>query len=215
MNNTGSDDGSKDRTLEISAELGIKGYRNQRKHGYGSNAKNCFNKALENKADIVVILHSDNQYDPTKIPQLVKPITSGDADFTIGSRILGDNAEGMSAFRFIGNRALGFVENLAMGTKLTDLHSGLIAVRADLLRQIPFNKGSDDFGFHTDIVFQSQFAGARFKETGVPTRYDDTSSSISVYRSILYGFRALYTTLIFLICRLGIEHPLFRISRGS
>ena len=174
-------------------------FSNPRQPGYGSNVKNCFNKALEEGADVVVILHSDNQYDPKKVPELVKPILDGKADFTIGSRILGDKARSMSGFRFIGNRLLGFFENLAMGTYLTDLHSGMIAIRADLLKKFPFNLDSDDYGFHTDIVFQSHYSGARFKEVGIPTRYEDISTSISILKSIIYGFRTMQMVMKYLL----------------
>ncbi len=190
-----SDDGSTDATARVAQKLGIKVFRNPRQPGYGSNVKNCFIQALKLGADIVIILHSDNQYDATKIPQLVAPIENNQADFTIGSRILGDRAQGMSAFRFIGNRFLGLMENLIMGTKITDLHSGLIAVRADVLKVIPFRIDSDDYGFHTDVVLQSHYVGARFKEVGIPTRYEDVSTSISIYKSIIYGFSTLWTLL--------------------
>jgi glycosyltransferase involved in cell wall biosynthesis len=199
-----SDDGSTDNTANVAKRLKIKVFKNNRKHGYGSNVKNCFKKALEENADIVVILHSDNQYDATKIPLLVKHIEDGEADFVIGSRILGDNAKGMSAFRFMGNRILGFMENSVMGTELTDLHSGMIAVKADLLKKMPLNVNSDDYGFHTDIVLQSHYAGARFKEIGVPTRYEDISSSISIYKSVIYGFSTLNTLLKYILHKKGI-----------
>jgi len=196
-----SDDKSTDRTKEIAGKLGINVFSNPRQSGYGSNVKNCFNRAIWEGADIVVVLHSDNQYDPKMVPLLVKPIEDGKADFTIGSRILGDRAKGMSAFRFTGNRLLGFAENLAMGTSLTDLHSGMIAVRAELLKRIPYNNNSDDYGFHTDIVLQSRYAGARFREIGIPTRYEEISTSISVYKSIIYGFRTMQMVMKYLLHR--------------
>ena len=194
-----SDDKSSDRTKEIAKKLGIRVFLNPRQPGYGSNVKNCFNKSLEAGADVVVILHSDHQYDPKKVPALIKPILDGKADFTIGSRILGDKARNMSLFRFSGNRLLGFFENLAMGTNLTDLHSGMVALRADLLKKIPFHLDSDDYGFHTDIVLQSRYAGARFREIGIPTVYEDISTSISVYKSIIYGFRTMQMVLKYLL----------------
>jgi len=199
-----SDDKSTDNTRQAAAKLGIKVFPNPRQPGYGSNVKNCFNMALKENADIVVVLHSDNQYDPKKVPELVKPILDGKADFTIGSRILGDKASGMSAFRFSGNRLLGFFENIAMGTNLTDLHSGMVAIKAELLRKIPYNINSDDYGFHTDIVLQSHYSGARFKEIGIPTRYEDVSTSISVYKSIIYGFRTMQTVMKYLLHKYGI-----------
>lgn len=197
-------DKSTDKTREIAKKLGIKVFSNPRQPGYGSNVKNCFNMALKEGADLVVILHSDNQYDPRKVPELVKPIEGGKADFTIGSRILGDKAKGMSTFRFTGNRFLGLIENIAMGTNLTDLHSGMIAVKSDILKRIPYHKNSDDYGFHTDIVLQSHYAGARFREIGIPTRYEDVSTSISIRKSIIYGFRTLQTVMKYLLHKHGI-----------
>jgi len=194
-----SDDKSTDRTKEIAGKLGIKVFLNPMQPGYGSNVKNCFNRALGEGADIVVVLHSDNQYDPKMVPLLVKPIEDEKADFTIGSRILGDKAKGMPTARFIGNRLLGFAENLAMGTSLTDLHSGMIAVRAELLKKIPYNNNSDDHGFHTDIVLQSRYAGARFKEIGIPTRYEEMNTSITAYKSIIYGFRTMQMVVKYLL----------------
>jgi len=199
-----SDDGSSDNTKSIAQKLGMKVFSNPRKAGYGSNVKNCLNKSLQEGADIVVILHSDNQYDPKKVPELVRPIQEGKADFVIGSRMLGDEARGMSAFRFTGNRFLGFIENLGMGTKLTDLHSGMIAMNAGLLRKVSFNMDSDDYGFHTDFVLQSHYAGARFMEIGIPTRYEEVSTSINIYKSVIYGLRTLQMTAKYLLNKYGI-----------
>ncbi len=194
-----SDDSSTDSTTKIAEKLGVKVYKNNRKPGYGSNAKNCFRSALKEGADIVVILHSDNQYDATKIPALVKLIEDGKAEFTIGSRILGDKAKNMSAFRFIGNRFLGFMQNLAMGAKITDLHSGLVAIKTDLLRKIPFELDSNDHVFHVEMILQSHYAGARFGEVGIPTRYEDCSQSISIRKSIKYGFETIFVLLKYLL----------------
>jgi len=209
-----SDDGSTDSTSKIAHKLGIKVFKNSAKYGYGSNLKNCFKNALNEGAEIVIILHSDNQYDATKIPALANLIEEGKTEFVIGSRILGDKANGMSAFRFFGNRALGFAENFVMGTKLTDLHSGLIAVKADLLRSVPFELNSDDYGFHTDLILQSHYAGARFAEVGIPTRYDNISTSISIYKSIVYGFDMLITLSKYMLHKYGIKKiPQFSIKK--
>ena len=201
-----SDDGSTDSTAKIAESLGITVFKNPRSAGYGSNVKNCFNKAIELGGDIVIILHSDNQYDATKISAMADCIQFGQADLVIGSRILGDQAKGMSTFRFTGNRFLGAIENIAMGTNITDLHSGLIAVRTKLLKIIPFNTNSDDYGFHTNILLQSRYAGAKFSEIGIPTRYEDVSTSISVYKSIIYGFSTLATVFKYLLHKNGIIH---------
>ena len=207
-----SDDGSKDNTLKIAKKLGIKIFKNHRRPGYGSNVKNCFNNSIQEGADIVVILHSDNQYDATKIPKLCGLIEKGEADFVWGSRILGDKAKGMSAFRFFGNRVLGYMENIVMGTKLTDLHSGLIAVRSSLLKSIPYKICSDDYIFHTEIILQSHYAGASFWEIGIPTRYENISTSISVYKSMVYAYDTFVVIARYLLHKVRIiKSPMYLI----
>lgn len=190
-----SDDSSTDATAEIAKNLGLKVFKNPRKPGYGSNAKNCIRIALQEGADIVVLLHSDNQYDPSTIPSLLSPIKDGKADFVLSSRLLGDKAKGMPVVRFLGNRVLTKIENWIMGTKFTDLHSGLVAIRTNILRKIPYAGNYDDYSFHTEIVVQSKYAGARFAEVGIPTRYERDRQSINAINSIRYAIRALKIVL--------------------
>jgi len=185
----------------LQKKLGLKVYRNTRRPGYGSNAKNCFRSALKENADIVAILHADNQYDATKIPIMAKLIEDGKADFTIGSRILGKTVKNMSAFRFLGNRFLGFIQNIAMGKKLTDLHSGLVVISAKILKKIPFELDSNDHVFHVETILQSDYAGAKFADVGIPTRYEDCSQSISIRKSIKYGFETNYVILKYFLSK--------------
>jgi len=208
-----SDDASTDSTREIAKKLGMKVSKNTREPGYGSNLKNCFKSALKDGADIVVILHSDNQYDATKIPALVRLIEDGKADFTIGSRMIGDKAKSMSKFRFSGNRILTIIENLILGTKLTDLHSGLVAIKADIIRRIPYELDYDDYSLHSEIVIQSHYAGARFAEIGIPTRYEEGNQSISITKSIIYGVRTLIILIRYILHKYKIKkYPQFAIK---
>lgn len=202
-----SDDNSTDSTVEIAKKLKIKVYKNPRAGGYGSNAKNCFNSAIKEGADIVVILHPDNQYDATKIPALVKLIEEGKADFTIGSRMIGDKdgLKNMPLHRYYGNRVLTMIENIVMGIKVTDLHSGLVVIRTDLLKKIPYHLNYDDYSFHSEVIIQSRLAGAKFGEVGIPTRYEDESQSTNLFRTILYGFKTLEIVMRYVLHKSGIK----------
>jgi len=210
-----SDDNSTDSTIDIAKRLKIKVYKNPHKGGYGSNAKNCFNSAIKEGADVLVILHSDNQYDATKIPALVKPIEEGKADFTTGTRMVYGNAKKvMPTYRYYGNKCLTLIENIVLDTGITDLHSGLIAVRTSLLKRIPFDKNYDDYSFHSEIIVQSSLAGANFAEVRIPTRYDDESQSTNLPHTILYGLRTLKILMRYITHRSGIKRfPSFEIKR--
>lgn len=212
-----SDDNSTDSTLEIAKKLKIKVYRNPRSGGYGSNAKNCFNSAIKEGADIIVILHSDNQYDATRIPAMVKLIEEGKADFVIGSRMIGakNGLENMPLYRYYGNRGLTIIENIVMGTKLTDLHSGLMAIRTEIAKKIPYYLNYDDYAFHSEIVVQTRLAGGKFAEVGIPTRYEDESQSTNLFRTMAYGFRTLAIILKYIMHKSGIKkYPALEIKRN-
>ncbi len=211
-----SDDNSTDSTLEIAKKLKLKVYKNPRAGGYGSNAKNCFNSAIKEGADIIVILHSDNQYDATRIPAMVKLIKEGKADFVIGSRMIGDDSiKKMPLYRYYGNRGLTMIENIVMGTHLTDLHSGLMAIRTETAKKIPYHLNYDDYTFHSEIVIQTHMAGGRFAEVGIPTRYDDESQSTNLFRTISYGFRTLAILWRYIMHKTGIKkHPTLVIKRN-
>ncbi len=194
-----SDNASRDNTVKIAKELGMKVVRNAEDKGYGGNVKSCFSAAMKEGADIVVLLHSDNQYDGTKIPELIKPITDKAADFVTGSRIRGDHAKGMPKYRFIGNRILTFLENLAMGTRITDLHSGMIAASREVLAKAPFMMNSNDYVFHSEFIFQVRALGFRLAEIGIPTRYFREVTSASCLKSFIYGFETLSSLLKFVL----------------
>jgi SAM-dependent methyltransferase len=183
------DDASTDGTVGVSRGLGIATYVHKRNRGYGGNQKTCYLRALEHGTDIVVLLHPDYQYDPGAVPLLIGPIVSGDADMTFGSRFagLGDPlAGGMPLYRYMGNRITTVVENALLGSRFTELHSGMRAYSRRCLLQLPFLGYSDDFAFDSQLLVDAVTSGLRVVEVPIPTRYTAESSSISVKRSLRY-----------------------------
>lgn len=183
------DDASSDNTAQLARDLGISVYVHPTNRGYGGNQKTCYSKALEGNADIVVLLHPDYQYDPKAVPLLIAPIVAGDADMTFGSRFagLGDPiGGGMPRYRYWGNRVTTAVENAALGTRFSEMHSGLRAYTRDCLLSLPFLGYSDDFAFDAQFLVDAVVGGQRVVEVPIPTRYTKESSSISVIRSLRY-----------------------------
>jgi glycosyltransferase involved in cell wall biosynthesis len=187
------DDVSKDETVAIAKRLGLEVVVHRQNLGHGGNQKTCYDRALEWGADVVVMLHPDYQYDATRIPQLVAPIVAGDADLMLGSRFLGDPiAGGMPKWKFVSNRFLTGVENLAFGLHLSEYHTGLRAYSRRLLETIPYRLNSDDFVFDQELVAQVvAVGGMRIGEIAVPTRYFDEASSVGFRRSVVYGLSTL------------------------
>ena len=183
------DDASPDNTVELARELGITVFVHLENRGYGGNQKTCYRRALEEDADVVVLLHPDYQYDPKAVPLLIAPILAGHADMTFGSRFagLGDpRGGGMPRYRFIGNRVTTTLENLMLGSRFTDMHSGLRAYTRDCLLSLPFLRYTDDFSFDSQLLVDAVTTGQRVVEVPIPTRYTQESSSISVGRSLRY-----------------------------
>src|SRR5918992_991228 len=184
------DDASTDNTAEIARQLGgISVYVHTRNRGYGGNQKTCYARALEHGADIIVLLHPDYQYDPRALPLLLAPILAGFADMTFGSRFAGmsDPREGgMPRYRFYGNRITTLVENTLLGTRFTEMHSGLRAYTRDCLLSLPILGYSDDFWFDSQLLVDAVTSGQSVVEVPIPTRYTKESSSISVLRSLRY-----------------------------
>ncbi|MGH2728530.1 MAG: glycosyltransferase, partial [Actinomycetota bacterium] len=183
------DDASPDHTVELARDLGIDVHVHEVNRGYGGNQKTCYTEALRAGADVVVLLHPDYQYDPKAVPLLIAPILAGDADMTFGSRFagLGDPmGGGMPLYRYLGNRFTTTVENLLLGARFTDMHSGLRAYTRTCLLSMPFRSYSDDFMFDSQFLIDAVTAGQRVVEVPIPTRYTKESSSISVSRSIKY-----------------------------
>jgi glycosyltransferase involved in cell wall biosynthesis len=189
------DDASTDRTVALARELGLEPIRHDLNLGYGGNQKTCYRRALELGADIIVMVHPDYQYSPLLVPAMASMIAYGEYDFVLGSRILAQNsvARGMPRYKYVANRVLTFVENLALGQKLSEYHTGLRAFSSELLAGLPIERNSDDFVFDNQIIAQVVAAGARIGEVSCPTRYQADASSINLRRSIRYGLGVLRT----------------------
>ena len=183
------DDASPDNTVDLARRLGIDVHVHPENRGYGGNQKTCYTRALEAGADIVVLLHPDFQYDPKAVPLLIAPILAGHADMTFGSRFAGLSdplGGGMPLYRYVGNRVTTTLENLMLGSRFTELHSGLRAYTRGCLLSVPFLRYTDDFGFDSQFLVDAVTGGQRVVEVPIPTRYTKESSSISVLRSLKY-----------------------------
>jgi 2-polyprenyl-3-methyl-5-hydroxy-6-metoxy-1,4-benzoquinol methylase len=187
------DDSSPDITAEIALERGLDVLRHPVNRGYGANQKTCYVRALLDGADVVVMVHADNQYDPALIPHMVAPILEGAADVVIGSRLLDDRtlAGGMPRWKWLGNRLLTAIENRAFRARFSDYHTGYRAFSAETLRSIAFLRNSDEFVFDQEIFAQLAAHGARVGEIPIPTRYFHGASSVSFRISLRYGLRTL------------------------
>ena len=184
------DDLSSDKTVEIARSLGIKVIQRRKNGGYGANQKTCYEAALKSGADIVVMLHPDNQYDARVLPALTKVIELNICDIVLGNRIRTRKEAiqgGMPRWKYFINRTSTFIENLILGQSLGDFHSGLRAYRSEVLRTIPFENNSDDFAFDQELLVQSIHFGFKIGDIPVPVRYFEDSSSISFRRSLRYG----------------------------
>jgi hypothetical protein len=191
------DDASPDRTAEIARSLGIKVHVHPQNRGYGGNQKTCYTMAIESNADVVVMLHPDYQYEPKSVPLLIAPILAGEADMTFGSRFagLGDPmAGGMPLYRFVGNRVTTTLENILLGSRFSEMHSGMRAYTRRCLLSLPFLGYSEDFGFDTQFMVDAVTSGLRVVEVPIPTRYTKESSSISIVKSLKYVAHSLVHT---------------------
>jgi glycosyltransferase involved in cell wall biosynthesis len=191
------DDASTDSTVERAEELGLDPIRHPENRGYGGNQKTCFRAALDLGADIVVMVHPDYQYSPLLVPAMAAMIAYGEYDMVLGSRILAQNsvARGMPRYKFVANRALTFFENIVVGQKLSEYHTGLRAFSRRLLLTLPYERNSDDFVFDNQIIAQAITAGARIGELSCPTRYEQDSSSIDLRGSMRYGWGVVRTSV--------------------
>jgi len=183
------DDASGDETVAVARKLNITVYVHDENRGYGGNQKTCYRRALEHGADIVVMLHPDYQYDPTAVPLLIAPLLAGRADMTFGSRFAGlsdPRGGGMPLYRYLGNRTATTLENLMLGSRFTELHSGLRAYTRRCLLELPILRYSDDFVFDSQLIVDAVTTGQRVVEVPIETRYTKESSSISVARSLRY-----------------------------
>ncbi len=207
------DDVSQDDTVEIARRLGLKVVIHLQNRGYGGNQKTCYIEALKDGADVVVMLHPDNQYDSTLVPELIQPIIEGRADMVLGSRILGGGAlkGGMPIWKYVSNRFLTGVENLILGQRLSECHTGFRAYSRRLLETIPFLLNSDGFVFDTEVIAEAAAFGFKIAEIRVPTRYFPEASSVNFHASVRYGLDTLGVMLAYLLDRTDLRRsPLFR-----
>ncbi|OIO35831.1 MAG: hypothetical protein AUJ74_04925 [Candidatus Omnitrophica bacterium CG1_02_44_16] len=189
------DDHSSDDTVLAAHKLGLKVYVHEKNRGYGANQKTCYKKALELGADIAVMVHPDYQYDPRVIPELIEPILKGQADAVFGSRMMKRGAleGGMPIWKHNANILLTALENVALGTYLTEYHSGFRAYSAKYLKSVSFMLDSDGFIFDTEIIVQGLLKNMRIEEVPIRTRYFDEASMIKFWPSVCYGFGILST----------------------
>jgi glycosyltransferase involved in cell wall biosynthesis len=188
------DDLSRDDTVAVAQLLKLQVVVHRQNLGYGGNQKTCYDTALAEGAEVVVMLHPDYQYDATRIPQLIAPILAGEADMMLGSRFLGDPlAGGMPRWKYAANRFLTGLENRVFGLGLSEYHSGYRAYSRELLETIDYHANSDDFVFDQELVSQVVLAGKLIGEIAVPTRYFTEASSVNFRRSVVYGLATLRT----------------------
>ena len=201
-----TDDASNDETSHIAQELGIPTLRHDRNRGYGGNQKTCYARALARGADIVVMLHPDYQYSPRLVTAMAAMIASNEFDSVLGSRILGRGAlaGGMPAWKYVSNRVLTLVQNLLIGQKLSEYHTGYRAWSRAVLEKLPLLNCSEDFVFDNQMLAQAVYFGFRIGEISCPTKYFAEASSINFRRSVVYGLGVLKTSLQFRLQRMGL-----------
>ena len=198
------DDYSCDRTVEIAEILNLTIVKHNKNRGYGANQKTCYDEALKLGADIVVMIHPDYQYDPRIIPYALGFITSDICDIIIGSRIRDRKealAGGMPLYKYVSNRLLTFIENMAFGQNLGDFHSGFRLYKREVLEKIRYRNNSDNFVFDTQVLAQAVFSGFRIGDVPIPARYYPEASSIGLRESIVYGLETLGVVIKYLLQR--------------
>jgi glycosyltransferase involved in cell wall biosynthesis len=202
------DDASIDQTVTVAKSLNIRTLVHAKNLGYGGNQKSCYRAALEGGADIVVMLHPDYQYTPKLIPAMVFLLLSGEYDVVLGSRILGGKAiqGGMPIYKYINNRLLTLIQNIMMGEKLSEYHTGYRAFTRKVLETISLYDNSNDFVFDNQMLSQILYAGFRVGEITCPAKYFPEASSINFVRSMKYGLGCLNTAMKFRLNKWGIGH---------
>lgn len=206
------DDHSSDTTVEVATKLPLRLIALPHNVGYGGNQKTCYLECLRLHADIVVMVHPDGQYDPKLLPDLIAPIRDGKADIVLGSRMLtkgGARKGGMPLYRFVANKVLTKLENLMLGTSLSEAHTGYRAYSRSFLETVPFMRNSNDFVFDTQIISQAVAFQQRIVEVPIHTRYHADASSTSMRANIAYGLTTLWTTFRYVLHRRGLRSRLF------
>lgn len=205
------DDKSADATVEVARRLGIQTFLHHRNRGYGGNQKTCYREALRGGEEIVIMVHPDYQYSPKLVTAMASLIASGEFQAVLGSRILGVGARrgGMPLYKYISNRCLTLVENLLLGYKLSEYHTGYRAFHRDLLESLPLLENSDDFVFDNQMLVQIIRRGYDIGEITCPTKYFPEASSINFRRSVRYGFGVLAAAMGGFLDRIGWYRPRF------
>jgi len=201
------DDRSRDETVAVARSLeGVRVHVHERNTGYGGNQKTCYRLALAAGADIVIMIHPDYQYTPKLIPAMASIIANGLHPCVLGSRILGGYSleGGMPAWKYVANRFLTFAENVLLGAKLSEYHTGYRAFSREILERLDFESNSDDFVFDNQMLAQILWHGFTIGEVSCPTKYFPEASSINFRRSLRYGFGCLGTGLTFRLARWGL-----------
>lgn len=201
-----TDDHSRDRTVDVAKSMGLEVYVHEENRGYGANQKTCYKEALKKGADIIIMLHPDYQYPPELITAMAGLISSGMFDVVLGSRVLGGMAlkGGMPLYKYVSNRILTFIENILLGQKISEYHTGYRAFSKEVLSNLPLLENSDDFVFDNQMLVQAVYFGYRIGEITAPSQYTSESSSIGFRRSVVYGVAVLLTALKFVLLRLKI-----------
>jgi glycosyltransferase involved in cell wall biosynthesis len=201
------DDASSDNTVQIAEELGLYHLEHASNRGYGANQKTCYREALARGADIVVMIHPDYQYSPRLMPSMASMVASGHFDVVLGARVLGRGAlaGGMPLWKYLANRALTASENVIIGYRVTEYHTGYRAFSRRLLEALPWERNSDDFVFDNQILVQALWYGFQIGELTCPARYFKEASSLNFRRSVAYGLGVLGTALEFRLADMGIR----------
>ena len=200
------DDGSRDNTVELAHRLGLQVFVHDRNYGYGRNQQTCYREALSADADVVLMLHPDYQYTPLLVTAMASMVAYGVYDVVLGSRIIGGTAlrGGMPFYKYVANRLLTAFENIFLGIKLSEYHTGYRAFSRQVLTDLPLVENSDDFVFDNQMLAQCVHFGFRIGEVSCPTKYFEEASSINFQRSVTYGLGVVRTTLQFALQKWGV-----------
>lgn len=206
------DDCSTDDTVAVAESLGIFCVRHDRNKGYGGNQKTCYQLALQRGADIIIMLHPDYQYDPRLVPAMAWMLMAGPYDIILASRILGGRAvkDGMPKYKYFFNRVLTLIQNIFLGSKLSEYHTGFRGYRRHVMEGFDYSRNSDDFIFDNQFLCQAIFKGFCVGEISCPAKYFPEASSINFRRSVVYGLGVLITSVQFYLARKGRPGRLFR-----
>jgi glycosyltransferase involved in cell wall biosynthesis len=211
------DDASSDETLALARRLGLRAFAHDRNYGYGRNQQTCYREALASGADIVIMVHPDYQYTPSLITAMASMIAYDVYDVVIASRIVGGGAlrGGMPLYKYVANRVLTAFQNVLLGAKLSEYHSGFRGFTREVLSALPLAENSDDFVFDNQMLAQCHYFGYRIGEISCPTRYFGEASSINLRRSIVYGLGVVRTSLQFVLQRVGVARFAIFDARGQ